>query len=126
MSPDSALNYVACQTPPGLPSHTLAVKVNGVYCLLWNFSLDRGLVKNVCVVVVDVGTQIVTVRLFRPGDLTNNEGEEDILIPRISFLYQQLMQLLLTPFKALPLMLLELIPHGLCSHMVSFILPFHT
>jgi hypothetical protein len=64
--------YAARRTPPGLPSHTLTVQVNGVYHLLRNFSLDRGLVKNVHVVVVDVGTQIVTVRLLLPGDLTNS------------------------------------------------------
>ena len=46
------------------------------------------MVKNVHVVVVEVGTWIVTVRLLRPGDPTNSEGEEDILIPRISFLHQ--------------------------------------
>ena len=50
--------------------------------------MDRGLVKNVCVVVVDVGTRIVTVRLLCPGDLTNSGIGEDILIPRISFLHQ--------------------------------------
>ena len=88
VSPDSALDYAAHQTPPGLPSHTLTVKVNGVYRLLRNFSLDRGLVKNVHVVVVDVGTRIVTVRLLRPEDLTNSGIGEDILIPRISFLHQ--------------------------------------
>ena len=86
ISPDSALDYTACQTP-GPPSHTLTVKVNGVYHLLQNFSLDRGLVKNVHV-VVEVGTRIVTVRLLCPGDLTNSEGEADILIPRISLLHQ--------------------------------------
>ena len=88
ISPDSALDNATRQTPPGLPSHTLTVKVNGVYRLLRNFSLDRGLVKNVRVVVVDVGTQIVTVRLLHPGDLTNGAIGEDILIPRTSFLHQ--------------------------------------
>ena len=87
ISPDSALDYTAYQTPPGLPSHTLTVKVNGVFYLLQNFSLDRGLVKNVHVVVVEVGTWIVTVRLLHPGNPTNSEGE-DILILRISFLHQ--------------------------------------
>jgi hypothetical protein len=88
VSPDSALDYVARQTPPGLPSHTLTVKTGGVYRLLRNFSLDRGLVKNVRVVVIDVGTRIVTVRLLRPGDPNNGGADDDILIPRISFLYQ--------------------------------------
>ena len=34
ISPDSALDYVACQTPPGLPNHTLTIKTNGLYRLL--------------------------------------------------------------------------------------------
>ena len=90
ISPDSALDYVARQTPPGLPSHTLTIKINGVYRLLRNFSLDRGLVKNVRVVVVDVGSRLVTVRLIRPSnsDSTASEDGEDILIPRITFLHQ--------------------------------------
>jgi hypothetical protein len=62
--------------------------MGSVYWLLQNFLLDRGLVKNVHVVVIDVGTQIITVRLLRPGDLNNGGVDKDILIPRISFLYQ--------------------------------------
>ena len=87
ISPDSALDYVACQTPPGLPNHPLTIKTNGVYRLLRNFSVDRGLVKNVCVVVIDVGTRIVTVRLLHPGGANHRGTGEDILIPRISFLH---------------------------------------
>ena len=34
ISPDSALDYVAHQTPPGLPNHTLPIKTNWVYHLL--------------------------------------------------------------------------------------------
>jgi hypothetical protein len=63
VSLDSTLDYVARQTPPDLPTHTLTIKTNRVYRLLRNFSLDRGLVKNVWVVVIDVRTWIVTVRL---------------------------------------------------------------
>ena len=87
VSPNSALDYVSKQTPPGLPPHTLTVKVNGVYRLIRNFSVDRGLVKNVRLIVTDIGDRLITVRLIhRRGDTLYTE-DEDILIPRISFTY---------------------------------------
>jgi hypothetical protein len=85
--PDSVLDYVAKHTPPGMPPHSLTIKTNAVFRLLRNFSLDLGLVKNVRVVVVDVGTRIITVRLLRgmAGVTGSYIDAEDILIPRISF-----------------------------------------
>ena len=85
--PDSALDYVAKHTPPGMPPHSLAIKCNAVFRLLRNFSLDLGLVKNVRVVMIDVGIRIVTVRLLRgmSGVTGTYVDSEDILIPRISF-----------------------------------------
>jgi hypothetical protein len=59
-SPDSILNYVAKHTPPGMPPHSLTIKTNSIFRLLRNFSLHLGLVKNVRVVVIDVGVRIVT------------------------------------------------------------------
>lgn len=44
--PQAVLDWVAQRAFPGLPPHTLTIKVNGVYRLLRNFSLDCGLVKN--------------------------------------------------------------------------------
>jgi hypothetical protein len=85
--PDSVLDYVAKHTPPGMPPHSLTIKTNSVFRLLRNFSLDLGLVKNVRVVIIDVGTRIVTVRLLRgmSGATGIYVDSEDILIPRISF-----------------------------------------
>jgi hypothetical protein len=85
--PDSVLDYVAKHTPPGMPPHSLTIKTNGVFRLLRNFSLDLGLVKNVRVVIIDVGTRIITVRLLRgmSGVTGPYVDSEDILIPRISF-----------------------------------------
>jgi hypothetical protein len=86
-SPDSVLDYIAKHTPPGMPPHSLTIKTNSVFRLLRNFSLDLGLVKNVRVVVIDVGVRIVTVRLLRGMSGGNGAyvDSEDILIPRISF-----------------------------------------
>jgi hypothetical protein len=49
--PDSVLDYTAKQTPPGLPPHTLHIKVNGIYRLIHNFFINHRLVKNAWVVV---------------------------------------------------------------------------
>ena len=61
ISKDSALDYITCQTLPGLPPHVLHMKTNAVYCLLWNFSINHQLVKNVRVVITEVGNRIITV-----------------------------------------------------------------
>jgi len=45
VSHHAALDFVATQTPPGLPAHALTMKVGGIYRFLRNFSLDRQLVK---------------------------------------------------------------------------------
>lgn len=84
-SSNSILDYAARQTPPGLPPHALELKVNAVYRLVRNLSVDRGLTKNTRVVVVALGRRLITVRVLRPtGDLQHSQPE-DILIPRISF-----------------------------------------
>lgn len=63
--PDSILDYAARHPPPGFPLHCLKIKTNAVFRLIRNLSLDRGLVKNVRVVVIDVGRRVVTVRILR-------------------------------------------------------------
>jgi hypothetical protein len=86
-SPDSVLDYVARHTPPGMPPHSLTIKTHTVFRLLRNFSVDLGLVKNVRIVVMDVGTRIITVRLLRglAGSTGTYVDADDILIPRICF-----------------------------------------
>ena len=85
ISPDSVLDYAAKQTPPGLPPHTLQIKVNGIYRLIRNFSVDRGLVKNARVIVSEMGNRLITVRLIHQQGSTLYADDEDVLIPRISF-----------------------------------------
>jgi hypothetical protein len=85
-APDSILDYVAKYPPPGLPPHSLTIKSNAVFRLLRNLSVDRGLVKNVRVVIVHTGTRLITVRLLKGiAGTINHIDEEDILIPRINF-----------------------------------------
>jgi hypothetical protein len=67
----------------GLPPHTLDIKVGGLYRLLRNVSVDRGLVKNIRVEVRATGRDVVTVRVLN-GDPTS----ADLPIPRTCFKYQ--------------------------------------
>jgi hypothetical protein len=83
-SPNSILDYVRHHPPPGIPNHTTIIKTNAVYRLLRNFSVDRGLVKNARVCVVDVGLRLITVRLLAQRD-NRFATAEVILIPRITF-----------------------------------------
>lgn len=82
-----ALDYAAKRRIPGLPDHSITIKVNGVYRLLRNLSLDRGLVKNIRVLVTDIGHRLITVRLLKEHNGITEIDEEDILIPRITFTY---------------------------------------
>ena len=51
---NSLLDYAAHQTPPGLLPHALQLKVNGVYHLVCNLSIDHGLTKNTRVVILNL------------------------------------------------------------------------
>lgn len=83
-TPDSILDFCARHVLPGLPSHAITIKKGAVYRMLRNFSLDRGLVKNVRAVVTDIGTRLVTIQVLNENGSPTGDG---ILIPRISFTY---------------------------------------
>ena len=83
-NPDAILDYIQYQRPNGMPDYSLTVKVGGVYRLLRNFSIDLGLVKNVRVVVVGLGSKLITVRILQ-GIQTPGISSNDILLPRITF-----------------------------------------
>jgi hypothetical protein len=82
--PSVCLDYVTRQTPPGLPSHRLMIKKGAMYQLLWNFLIDKGLVKNVQVVVTEVGTSLITVRIVQ-DNASPLQVEKEILLPCITF-----------------------------------------
>lgn len=89
----SLLDYAARRTPPGLPPHTLVIKINAVYRLLRNFSIEQGLVKNVRVVVTALGNRVITVRILRHDtsqstEYGNGESHGQFLIPRITFTHE--------------------------------------
>jgi len=83
-SPDAVLDYVRHRRPNGMPDHNLVVKVGGIYRLLRNFSIELGLVKNARVVIIGMGSKLITVRLLQSGQ-TPEVDPGDILLPRITF-----------------------------------------
>lgn len=73
------LNFAAHHTPPGLPDAHLALRTNTIVRLMRNFSIERGLVKNMRAVITDVGNRLITIRRL------TGHVVEDLLIPRITF-----------------------------------------
>jgi hypothetical protein len=88
MFPDSALDYLARNTPPGIAEHKIKIKKNAVYRMLRNFSIDRQLVKNARVLVINLGTRLVTVRPLAARANSIRSDVEDVLIPRITFTHE--------------------------------------
>lgn len=84
-TPDAILDYVSKVRPNGMPDHTLLIKLGGVYRLLRNFSIDRGLVKNTRVVVTGIGRKLITIHLLKSFGDASFSDHEDILLPRITF-----------------------------------------
>jgi len=83
--PDAILDYVSKVRQNGMPDHTLRIKLGGVYRLLRNFSVDRGLVKNTRVVITGIGRKLIAVRRLTPSGSGSFSNNDDILLPRITF-----------------------------------------
>ena len=83
IAPNGYLDYHRLHTPPGLPPYNLQIKVNGVYRLMRNISVDRGLVKNCRVIVKAMGKSVISVQVVtKDGPLP-----DEVLLPRITFTY---------------------------------------
>ena len=87
ISPNSGLDYIAKWTPLGILSLTLTIKVNGIYRLICNLSIDCSLVKNVHIIVTEVSNRLVTVQLIKIYNGVLHTEEDNILIPCISFTF---------------------------------------
>ena len=89
IAPVSFLDYVAKHPTIGIPPASLEVKVGGVYLIMINFSIDRGILKSVRVFVTDVGTRLVSILVLRPDQEVVDSipvGEDILLlVPRITF-----------------------------------------
>ncbi|KIJ22650.1 hypothetical protein M422DRAFT_196931, partial [Sphaerobolus stellatus SS14] len=71
----------------GLAPYALRIKVGGVYRLMHNLSIDKGLVKNTRCLITSIGVRLICIPLLKQAiDSQQYEEEEDILIPRITFM----------------------------------------
>jgi hypothetical protein len=84
-APAYILDYIAKQHIHGIPPPELTIKTNGMYHLLRNLSIKKGLVKNVRVVIANC---LITVSILQESGSPPFSSEDDILIPRITFLTQ--------------------------------------
>lgn len=88
-TPDAMLDWAATHSMPGIPANKLTLKRGMVARLMRNISIDRALVKNTRMTIVDVGPRIIAVRLLRPsnepGPLPSYMDSDIKLITRISF-----------------------------------------
>ena len=83
-NPNAILDYIQYQHRNGMPDYNLTVKVGGVYHLLQNFSIDLGLVKNIQVVVIGLGSKLITIHPLQ-GTQTPRVDPGNILLPCITF-----------------------------------------
>lgn len=77
--PESVLDYDAQHSSPGFPCSKLLIKTGGVYHVMCNMFLDHGLVKNVRVVVIAVGSRLIMVHLLKGVGSVSTVSAEDIL-----------------------------------------------
>jgi ATP-dependent DNA helicase PIF1 len=84
-TPQAILDYVRRRTPSGMPHHRLHVKKGAVYRLLRNFSIDRGLVKNIRVVITGLGHKLITIQVLKHDNQLPSIDDQEILLPRITF-----------------------------------------
>ena len=77
---NAIIDTAAQNSPPGFPPHQLFIKTNAIFQLLRNFSVDKGLVKNRCVIIHELGLRIITVQCI------DKNGLGDVVhLPHITF-----------------------------------------
>jgi len=67
-------------THPRMPPHKLILKANGLFKLMHNLSIDKGLVKNMCVVITSLWTYTIGIRKL------TTFGGRNLLDPGIYYL----------------------------------------
>jgi hypothetical protein len=68
-----------------MPHHHLTIKTGGLYQLMCNISIDRGLVKNVQVIVTGLGQRLLTIRIVHPTPHGTIIDDKEFLLPHINF-----------------------------------------
>ena len=75
-------DYLAMLNEPGVPPHKLRLKVGTICSIMRNLSIEKGLVKNARVRILELYRHIVRVELLLSASPTEDRS---FYLPRISF-----------------------------------------
>ncbi|CAG8534291.1 32780_t:CDS:2 [Gigaspora margarita] len=84
--PVATPDYLVQLTHPGIPNHSIRLKVRSICSIMRNISINKGLVKNAHIIITNLGQRLIKVSTFKNNGLTNTT--ETHLIPRINFYFQ--------------------------------------
>jgi ATP-dependent DNA helicase PIF1 len=80
------LDFYAARNIPGIPQFALSLKVGALCRIMRNLSIKNGLVKNMRVVITNLGKHVLSVRRLTIQDNRGVMDTETILLPRIKFI----------------------------------------
>jgi hypothetical protein len=90
LSTTDMLDYLAQLKQPGVPPHSLPLKVGAICSIMRNLDVEKGLVKNTRVVIVALRQRYVEVRLLSSllnstAGISSSDANQTFCLPRIVF-----------------------------------------
>ena len=76
-------DYLAMLNEPGVPPHRLQLKVGTICSIMRNLSIEKGLVKNARVRILELRRHIVRVELLHSASPSSDD--RSVYLPRINF-----------------------------------------
>ncbi|CAG8816580.1 7920_t:CDS:2 [Gigaspora margarita] len=84
--PVATPDYLTQLTHPGIPNHKIHLKISAVCSVMRNISVEKELVKNVRVIITNLGHRLIEIKVLKQNNFANIS--ETHLIPRINFYFQ--------------------------------------
>jgi hypothetical protein len=86
LPPSVHTDYLAMLNEPGVPPHQLHLKVGSLCSIMRNLCIEKGLVKNVRVRILELQCYIIQVELLSGQSSSNND--QSFCLPQINFEFQ--------------------------------------